>query len=225
MLIITGASRGLGKAIFERLRKNGFEVLGLARNIEPGSDNLLCCDVGDMEQVRAISRDLRKQDKKISGLINAAGIASMNLALMTPPHIAESIIRVNLLGTIFCCQAFVPAMLKQKSGCVINFSSIAVEIGLQGESVYAASKAGVETFSRILAREVADFNIRVNCIAPGPVKTDLLKGITDTQIDKIIARQIINKRYEQSDICDLVEMLLEPKLSMLTGQIFHVGGV
>ena len=88
-------------------------------------------------------------------------------------------------------------MLRQKYGSFINFSTIAVALALKGESVYVASKAGVEAFSRSFAREMSDFNIRVNCIAPGPIKTDLLRGITDTQIEKITSQQIIQKKFKK----------------------------
>ena len=115
-------------------------------------------------------------------------------------------------------------MIRQKSGLIINFSTIAVNLALKGESVYAASKAGVETFSRTFARETASFNVRVNCIAPGPIRTDLLRGVTEDQIDNIVAQQIIQKRFEKSDICDLVELLLNEKAQSLSGQVLNVGG-
>ena len=110
-------------------------------------------------------------------------------------------------------------------GSFINFSTIAVALALKGESVYAASKAGVETFSRTFAREMADFNVRVNCIAPGPIRTDLLKGITDEQIKRITSQQVISKQFEKSDVCDLGDLLLDEKSSSLSGQVLNIGGV
>jgi 3-oxoacyl-[acyl-carrier protein] reductase len=100
-----------------------------------------------------------------------------------------------------------------------------VALALRGESVYAASKAGVESFTRTFAREMADFNVRVNCIAPGPIRTDLLRGITDTQIEKIISQQIIQKQFQKSDVCDLVELLIDEKAKSLSGQVLNLGGV
>ena len=116
-------------------------------------------------------------------------------------------------------------LIKNKGGRIINFSTIAVHIGLKGESVYAASKAGVESFSRTFAREMADFNVRINCIAPGPIRTDLLRGITDTQIEKITSQQVIQKQFKKSDVCDLVELLLDEKATSLSGQVLNLGGV
>jgi 3-oxoacyl-[acyl-carrier protein] reductase len=161
---------------------------------------------------------------KVSGLVNAAGVASMNLALTTPPAVAQRLIGVNLLGTIYCCQLFAPLMLRNKQGSIINFSTIAVALGLKGESIYAASKAGVEGFTRSFAREMADFNVQVNCIAPGPIDTNLLKGITSEQIKKIVSQQIIPKQFKPDSVADLVEMLLDSRSNSLSGQVLHVGG-
>ena len=116
-------------------------------------------------------------------------------------------------------------MIRRLSGSIINFSTIAVALGLKGESVYAASKAGVEGFSRAFAREMADFNIRVNCIAPGPIKTDLLKGVSEDQINAIISQQIIPKDFSPEDVCDLSEFLIGSQSSSLSGQVLNVGGV
>ena len=132
----------------------------------------------------------------------------MNLTVTTDETTVDNVVQTNLIGTIYCCQLFAPIMLRQKYGSFVNFSTIAVPLALKGEAIYAASKAGVETFSRAFPREVADFNVRVNCIAPGPIRTDLLRGITDQQIERIITQQVVSKQFSKSDVCDLVELLL-----------------
>ena len=224
MIVVTGASKGLGRAICERLLEKGFEVFGIARNIEGLPFPSMACDVSSYEQVKAVSQKLKKDGVTITGLINAAGIASMNLAVTTPASVAENIINVNLLGTIYCCQNFAPLMLRNKAGSIVNFSTIAVVLGLKGESIYAASKAGVEGFTRSFAREMADFNVKVNCIAPGPIDTNLLKGITSIQIQNIVSQQIIPKQFTLSAVSDLVEILLDERSGALSGQVLHVGG-
>tara|TARA_B100000963_G_C22624843_1_gene671800 strand:- start:2136 stop:2813 length:678 start_codon:yes stop_codon:yes gene_type:complete len=225
LIIVTGASRGLGKAISERLIERGEKVLGLARSVEDLDIESIECDVSSYSSVKNASREVRRLKKPVKAFINAAGIASMNLAVTTDESTVQKIIQTNLVGTIYCCQLFAPIMLRQKHGSFINFSTIAVSLALKGESVYAASKAGVETFSRTFAREMSDFNVRVNCIAPGPIRTDLLKGITDSQIEKITSQQVIPKQFEKSDICDLVELLIDEKAASLSGQVLCVGGV
>lgn len=225
MIVVTGASRGLGAAICARLIESGHQVFGIARDVSALTFEGQSCDVSDYKAVKAVARQLRRDKAEVHGVINAAGIASMNLAVTTPASTTEKILGVNLAGTIYCCQLFAPLMLRRKAGSFINFSTIAVALGLKGESVYAASKAGVEGFSRAFAREMADFHINVNCIAPGPIKTDLLKGVTDEQIDDIVQQQVIPRRFVPDDVCDLVELLLDAKSSSLSGQVLAVGGV
>jgi len=225
VIIVTGASRGLGQAITERLIERGEEVIGLARNTSGLKINAIECDVSDYASVKNASKEVKRMKKPVKAFINAAGVASMNMAVTTDESTVQKLIQTNLVGTIYCCQLFAPIMLRQKQGSFINFSTIAVALALKGESVYAASKAGVESFSRTFAREMADFNVRVNCIAPGPIRTDLLRGITDSQIEKITSQQIIPKQFQKSDVCDLVELLLDEKSASLSGQVLNVGGV
>ena len=224
MIVVTGASRGLGRAICDRLVAKGVDVFGLARNVEGIPFPAMACDISSYDEVKAVAQRLKKDGAKVDGLVNAAGIASMNLAVTTPPSVSQNIIHTNLLGTIYCCQLVAPLMLRHKAGAIINFSTIAVALGLKGESIYAASKAGVEGFTRAFAREMADFNVNVNCIAPGPIDTSLLKGITSTQIGRIVAQQIIPRQFTPDAVSDLVELLLDPRSGSLSGQVLHVGG-
>ena len=225
MIIVTGASRGLGKAITERLTEKGEKVVGLARSVNGLSIEAIECDVGNYASVKNASRKIKQLKQPVKAFINAAGVASMNMAVTTDESTVQKLIQTNLVGTIYCCQLFAPLMLRHKHGIFINFSTIAVALALKGESVYAASKAGVESFSRTFAREMADFNVRVNCIAPGPIQTDLLKGITDTQIKKITSQQVIPKQFQKSDVCDLIELLIDERASSLSGQVLNIGGV
>jgi len=225
VIIVTGASRGLGQAITERLIERGEEVIGLARNTNELKIDAIECDVSDYAAVKNASKEVKRMRKPVKAFINAAGVASMNMAVTTDESTVQKLMQTNLVGTIYCCQLFAPIMLRQKQGCFINFSTIAVALALKGESVYAASKAGVESFSRTFAREMADFNVRVNCIAPGPIRTDLLRGITDTQIENITSQQVIQRQFQKSDVCDLVELLLDEKATSLSGQVLNVGGV
>ena len=225
MIIVTGASRGLGQSITKRLIEKGEEVIGLARNTNGLHINAIECDVSDYASVKSAAKEVKRMKKPVKAFINAAGVASMNMAVTTDESTVQKLIQTNLVGTIYCCQLFAPIMLRQKRGNFINFSTIAVALALKGESVYAASKAGVESFSRTFAREMADFNVRVNCIAPWPIRTDLLRGITDTQIEKITSQQVIRKQFQKADVCDLIELLLDKKASSLSGQVLNVGGV
>ena len=116
-------------------------------------------------------------------------------------------------------------MLKQKKGNIINISSIGGQTGGVRAPHYAAAKSAIISLTRSFANLLSKSNVRVNCIAPGPIQTDLLRGITDTQIKKITSQQVIPKQFQKEDVCDLVEILLDQKASSLSGQILNIGGV
>ncbi len=224
MIVVTGASRGLGKAIAERLLEKGEDVIGLTRSLSGIKIEAIACNVSDYYSVKSASKQIKRMKRPVKAFINTAGVASLNLAVTTDMSTVQKLIQTNLVGTIYCCQLFAPIMMRQKQGCFINFSTLAVSLALKGESVYAASKAGVEVFSRTFAREMANFNVRVNCIAPGPIRTDLLRGVTDSQIQKIISQQVIPKQFQKSDVCDLVELLIDNRAASLSGQVLNIGG-
>ena len=225
MIIVTGGSSGLGKAITEDLRERGEEVATLSRSENPEGKNHISCDITNYQSLKEAYFQLSNCGCKISALVNCAGIASMNLAITTPPSVTEKVISTNLIGTIFANQVFAPLLIKNKGGRIINFSTIAVHIGLKGESVYVASKAGIEGFSRVFAKELAPFKITVNCIAPGPIKTNLLKGVSDVQIKKIVDHQTINHIMQPSAITEMVNLLLREESRNITGEVINVGGV
>lgn len=225
MIIVTGASRGIGLAISNRLSESGEEVLGISRNAIGSKFETKSIDVTDFKAIKNLSDEIRLSDRKVTAVINVAGIASMNLALMANPTMSANLVNVNFLGTVYSCQAFAPLLLRNGGGSVINFSTIATALHLEGESIYAATKAAVENYSKTFAKELSKFNVRVNCIAPGPIQTDLLRGVTEDQIDKVVRAQIIGNKFEKDDVVDVVDLLLDPKAKTLTGQVFHVGGV
>ena len=225
MIIVTGASRGIGLAISNRLSESGEEILGISRNAMSSKFDTKSIDVTDFKSLKNLSDEFRISGKKVTAVINAAGIASMNLALMANPVTSINLINVNFLGTVFSCQAFAPLLVRNGGGSVINFSTIATALHLEGESIYAATKAAVENYSKTFAKELSKFNVRVNCIAPGPIETDLLRGVTEDQINRIVKAQIIVNKFRKDDVVDLVDLLLDPKAKSLTGQVFHIGGV
>ena len=225
MIIITGGTSGLGQAVVEDLRKRGEDVLTLSRRTVAKDAFHISCDITDYQSLKDVYLMLSRSHHRFKALINCAGIASMNLAITTPSLITEQVIKTNLMGTIFSNQVFAPLLIKNKWGRIINFSTIAVHIGLKGESIYVASKAGVEGFSRVFAKEVAPFNITVNCIAPGPIKTNLLKGITDEQINNIVKHQTFCQMMKPSAVADIVRLLLREESNNITGEVLNVGGV
>ena len=223
-VIVTGASRGIGFYCAEQLHAAGYRVVGVARNFEvKPAYEVRTVDVSDQASLATALQDLRR-DRTVFALLNAAGIASMNLLLTTPPQTIKRIVETNLLGTIYASQLVAAPLIRRGNGRIINFSSLAVAIGLQGESVYVASKAGVEGFSRSFAREMAPHGVTVNAIAPGPVDTDLIAKVPSEKLQAIVDRQIVQRKATVEDVWQIVRMLLAPESAMLSGQVFHVGG-
>jgi 3-oxoacyl-[acyl-carrier protein] reductase len=222
-LLVTGASRGLGRAIAERAIAAGYEVVGLARTAVEAPFPIHACDVADAAAVKAVASALPRETP-LWGVVNAAGIAAMNLALMTPPATVQRVIATNLMGAIHVSQAFAPALVRAKAGRIIHFSTIAVPLGLAGEAVYVASKAGVEGFSRTFAREVAGFGVTVNCVAPGPIDTDLIAKVPAVAIDRIVRRQVVQRKGTPDDVWNTVAFLLSDEAAMISGQVLAIGG-
>lgn len=223
-VIVTGASRGLGRFCGEQLQLGGYNVVGLGRTVDSDSPFEMCeTDVADPASV---ARSLKKfrRDKSVYALINAAGIASMNLVLTTPPETIRRIIETNLLGTIYCCQQIAPALISRGNGRIINFSTLGVHLAIKGEAVYIASKAGVEGFSRTFARELAPHGVTVNTIAPGPIDTALTAKVPQEKIMEVVGRQIVPKQASPLDVWNIVSLLLSPDSSMISGETIHVGG-
>jgi len=224
-IIVTGCSSGIGFYLAENLNKLGYQVIGLARNEPKEKYNFIFekCDVRNLNSVKSFFSKVKK-DTDIYGLLNVAGVAAMNLLVTTPEETINNIINTNLTGTIYCTKEIIPCFVKSKTGRIINFSSFAVKIGLQGESVYVASKAGVEGFTRSIARELAPFNVTVNCISPGPIKTKLTNKVPPSYIDKVIQQQIINKQCTKEDVLKSVKLILNPESDKITGENFVIGG-
>ena len=223
-VVVTGASRGIGRYLAERALGRGDRVVGLARTAVDTAFDCRPCDVTDPASVERSLEDLRK-DGSVFALINAAGVASMNLFLTTPVETIQRIVATNLLGTMYCSQVLGRTLARNGQGRIVNFSSIAVALGIAGEAVYAASKAGVEAFTRVFAREMSPHGVMVNAIAPGPVGTAMIEGLDEERIRAVVESQVIRRRIELPDIWDAVEFLLSPKSAALSGEVLHLGGV
>lgn len=223
-VIVTGASRGLGRFCADRLHEKGYRVIAIGRTpVDTVPYETRALDVSDSDAVAKVMKEFRA-DKSVYALINAAGIASMNLVVTTPADTVRRIIETNLLGTIFCCQQIAPALIRRGNGRIINFSTLGVPLAIKGEAIYIASKAGVEGFSRVFARELAPHGVTVNTIAPGPIETALIAKVPREKVDAVVRQQIIPKQGTPQDVWNIVTMLLSPESSMVSGQTLHVGG-
>jgi 3-oxoacyl-[acyl-carrier protein] reductase len=171
--------------------------------------------------IRAVVR----QQGRIDALLNNAGIASMNHALLSPGRTAQSIFATNFHGTFLFCREAAKAMVRAGAGRIVNFTTVATPLRLEGESLYAASKAAVESFTEILAREVGASGITVNALGPTPIPTDLIKNVPKAKMDALLGRQAIRRFGEIADVINVVEFFLAPASGFVTGQVIYLGGV
>lgn len=185
--LITGTSRGLGRALAERLLADGWVVHGFARGPQALAHERFTAhavDVTDEAAVRAAVASIAESGR-IDLLVNNAGAASMNALLLTPGETAERLMRVNYLGTFHCLQAVGKVMVRQRAGRIVNVTTVAVPLALEGEAAYVASKAAVEALTRVAAKELAPSGVGVTAVGFGPVDTDLIRAVPKAALVKI----------------------------------------
>ena len=202
-------------------------VVGCSRGGESeGSERIrhFQADVTDESQVRSLLRFVRKTHGRLDISVNNAGVASMNPVLLTPDRSVDRIVNVNFRGTVLVSRESAKLMRKKRWGRIINFTSIAVPLHLEGEAIYAASKAAIEEFTRILARELAPFGITCNAVGPGPIKTDLLKGVPDAKMQELLRRLPISRYTTFEEVANVIEFFASRSSDAVTGQILYLGG-
>ncbi len=228
VMLITGTRKGIGRYLAEYYVEMGYQVVGCSRKpIDFQLDNYehFCLDIADEPAVKKMFFELRKKYKRLDILINNAGIASMNHVLLTPLDVVKNIYNTNVIGSFVCSREAAKLMKKRPHGRIINFSSAAAPMRLEGEAIYASSKAAVESLTQILARELADFSITVNAIGPTPLKTDLTRGVPKNLMERLIDRQAIRCYGELPDISNVIDFFIRPESHFITGQILYLGGV
>lgn len=227
-MLITGASRGLGKEIAEHYLNEGWNVYGCARSegqIENENYRHFQLDITSPEEVSDLFFKLRKYTKQLDALVNNAGIASMNAFALTPSDTYQKIFATNVHGTYLFCQKALGMLKRAEAPSIINMTTVAVPLQLEGESIYAASKSAVETLTQIIAKEYGSFGIRCNAIGPSPIETSLIAGVPKDKIAKLISYQAIKKMASPSDVINLVDFFIKPESRMITGQIIYLGGI
>jgi len=227
-ILITGSSRGLGKELAEHFLHQGYNVYGCSRSngkIEHNNYHHFELDVSSATQVTEFFFILRKKIKHLDAVINNAGIASMNAFALTPPETFKKIFDINVQGTFLFCQKALGLLKRAKNPRIINTTTVAVPLQLEGESIYAASKSAVEMLTQIIAKEYGGFGITCNAIGPSPIETNLIKGVPKDKIAKIIEQQSIKKMATPADVINLVSFFLKPESSMISGQIIYLGGI
>lgn len=227
-ILITGNRKGIGRNLTEYYIKLGFNVIGCSRNKSDFKHKNyfhIECDVADEKSVKNVVKNGLDKFKQIDILINNAGIASLNHSVLTPGITVKKVFETNFNGTFFFSREVSKFMMKNGGGKIVNFSSIAVPLNLEGEMVYASSKAAIEKMTKILAKELANYNIQVNAIGPTPIATDLIKTIPKVKIDELILNQTIKRLGTYEDIMNVIDFFINKNSGMITGQIIYLGGL
>src|SRR5437660_4202437 len=235
--IVTGAGRGIGHAIAVRLASEGARVACVSRseanakrtadeinNLRANSAKRYAVDVSDHAAVQKIGAQILEDFTKIDILVNNAGVTRDGLAMRMSIEDWDAVINTNLRGAFNFTQAIIRAMVKQRSGRIINITSVIGLIGNAGQTNYAASKAGLIGFTKSLAREVASRSITVNAIAPGFITTDMTAGLSD-EIKQTIKSQIpLGKTGTPENVASAAAFLASGEASYITGQVICVDG-
>jgi len=226
--VITGTSKGIGQSLANYYLDNGEIVIGCSRggsSIKHENYRHFSLEVNDEKAVIKMIRAIKKEFGKIDILLNNAGMASMNHILTTSVSSVEKIFATNFLGTFIFTREVAKVMMKQKYGRVVNYTTVASALRLEGEAIYAASKAAIENFTQTSAKELASFNITVNAIGPTPIQTDLIKAVPKDKIDELLEKQTIKRFGEFDDVKNVIDFFISKKSDFITGQVIYLGGV
>jgi 3-oxoacyl-[acyl-carrier protein] reductase len=226
-ILITGATRGIGQALAEHYLSRGATVIGCGRgkaSIDHERYHHFALDVSDEDAVNDLFAGLRDRFGSVDAIINNAGVASMNLVALTPARVARQIMETNFLGTFLFTHSGIRLLRRSPAPRIVNVTTVAVPLGLEGEAVYAASKSAVETFTRITAREVGAYGITCNAIGPSPIHTALTRNVPAEKLERLVQRQAVPRWAEPTDVANVVDFFLSPCSGMVTGQIVYLGG-
>ncbi len=236
VILVTGGARGIGKAIslsvaeaggkvYINYRKSEKEARSLRKQIvrDDGKAEIVRFDVSVEEEVKESIRNVIKTEGRIDGLVNNAGVTLNALLPISSAERIEELLRINLMGTIFCSKHILKGMLK-KGGSIVNITSVVGETGNPGQSVYAAAKGGIISFTKALAREVAPRNVRVNAVSPGYIESGMTESIPDNLREEMKKLIPMGRFGKAEEVARVVLFLLSDMSSYITGEVLKVNG-
>jgi 3-oxoacyl-[acyl-carrier protein] reductase len=228
--LVTGASRGIGQAISLQLKEDGYRVLGTAttssgiKSLKDKGIEGLELDLNSPNSKETFWQEIESKEVNISILVNNAGITRDNIVLRMSDNEWQDIMNVNLNGAFYLTKKILKMMLKLKWGRVINITSTSASIGNKGQSNYSAAKAGVEAFTKSLAREVGKRNITINSIAPGFISTDMTEQNDAVNSEDLMNEIPLGRFGKPEEVAHLASFLCSEEASYITGQILHING-
>jgi 3-oxoacyl-[acyl-carrier protein] reductase len=227
-ILITGSRKGIGRYLSEMFLERGYNVFGCSRtdcDLNHVNYHHFIVDVSDENQVKGMFKKIRTFENGLDIVINNAGIASMNHTLLTPISTLNKLMQTNFNGTFLISREAIKLMQKKRNGRVINFSTVAVPLNLHGEAIYASSKSAVETLTRVMAKEVGEFGITINAVAPTPIDTDLTRTVPKNKMEELINQQSIKRMGNFEDVLNIIDFYIKPESSFVTGQVIYLGGI
>lgn len=232
--LVTGASRGIGQAIARRLANEGYLVIGTATSEEGaaavndylqelgGAGRVL--NVQDTEQINQLFDSIEKEFGNVQVLVNNAGITQDGLLMRMDDNAWERVLDVNLTSVFRTSKRAMKGMMKARQGRIINITSVVAAMGNAGQTNYTASKAGIEGFTRSLAREIGSRQITVNCVAPGFIDTDMTKDLDEALIQSMLNAVPLARLGKPEDIAAAVNFLASEEAGYITGTVLDVNG-
>ena len=226
--LITGTRKGIGQFLAQHYLSKGHVVIGCSRSKADWSQENYYhfeVDVADETAVKDMFSFIRKSFSRLDNLINNAGIASMNHIMLTPLKTVTDILNTNIVGTFLFCREAAKLMAIKKYGRIVNFTTVATPLRLEGEAIYAASKAAIHSLTEVIAREVSDLNITVNAVGPTPIETDLIRSVPKDKMSHLISRQAIKRMGTFHDVANIIDFYLKKESDFITGQNIFLGGI
>jgi len=237
IIALTGGASGIGRATALLLASQGatvcigdLDVAGAERTASdhregPGRLLVHPLDLADAASVKAYADAILGAHGRVDGLVNAAGFDRIGPFIKNDPALWDRLVAVNLLGAIRLTQLVLPSMIEAKAGKIVNIASDAGRVGSMGETVYAATKGGLIAFTKSLAREMARYQINVNCVCPGPTDTQLFNTQVEGNLREALINAIPFRRLAQpEDIANAIAFMMNPKSGYITGQVLSVSG-
>ena len=237
VIVVTGASRGIGRAIAVALAAPGSEVLvnyqsslqaaqetADAVQAEGAAAHLYRFDVANPQEVKEAFKEIVARHNRVDVLINNAGITRDNLLALMKPTEWDEVLNTNLKGVFLCCQAVVKPMMRQRYGRIVNVTSVVGVIGNAGQCNYSAAKAGILGLTRSLARELISRNITVNSVAPGFIETDMTAAMPEKVRAALLTQIPAGRPGTPEDVAAAVHFLVSDAANYITGQVIHVNG-
>lgn len=235
--LVTGGARGIGSAITHLFAELGGTVYftyhtnkekaeSIQNEAQQKGHNIIALplDVRNQAACEAAVQHVYEATQRVDILVNNSGVVRDNLLLSLREEDIRTVLDTNLLGTFYMTQAVIPFMMRNRSGKIINISSVSGEKGGRGQSNYAASKGAINSFTKAMAVELASKKITVNAVAPGVIETDMSKDLRELANDEVTSKILLKRYGKASDIAHAVGFLVSPYADYITGEILHVDG-